>query len=365
MSLVRLRRADGRLYHFTEKGVLLENVPDGTPVALDGKQGPPGPKGDKGDKGDPGAQGPPGTNPTGALLSTGPNVITNTSPSHALRIANNTTDDSSCEALDVVSNNELDTTFGIRGVEQGRGTIKVTHLRPPSGANDANASALSIRLNGAGTAAQGIFLDSEDGPTTGPLINLRQDGVQRFLVNANGDLAVGGRNLNDFHEKRRAEDVMTMPDTEANASFSLTTGLIYGAVAFVRRAGTYGRIRLCTGGTAPAGLTEVRGVAWNAAGVVLAQTADIKGAITAASQLIDQPLAAGIDLTEQQQVYLGLAWAGTTLNMRGASMAAALAAPRGSRTFSLARATAGYAGGAAGALGTGSTGSMLWAELAA
>jgi hypothetical protein len=125
------------------------------------------------------------TTPIDAPQMTGAGRITNTSSSHGLQILQQTTGDSSSEALDIVSDNEQDTTLGIRGVEAGRGTIKATHDKPPSGASDVNASVLSLRTNGSGTAAQLIFSDSDFG-STGKLFNLRQAGVDKFVVDANG-----------------------------------------------------------------------------------------------------------------------------------------------------------------------------------
>lgn len=107
------------------------------------------------------------------------------------------TNDASSNALSVVSTNTQDTTVGIRGRETGRGTLKVTHEKPAT--SDANAAAISIKLDGAadGTAAQGIFMDTDVAPsgagTTGRLLNLRNAGRQRFVVTAAGKaLATGG-----------------------------------------------------------------------------------------------------------------------------------------------------------------------------
>jgi hypothetical protein len=99
-------------------------------------------------------------------------------------------DGPSSNALSVVSRNPQDTSVGIRGRETARGTLKVTHEKPEAG--DANAAAISIKLEGAaaGTAAQGIFLDTDVAPdgtgTTGKLVNLRNAGKQRFAVTADG-----------------------------------------------------------------------------------------------------------------------------------------------------------------------------------
>jgi hypothetical protein len=80
--------------------------------------------------------------------------------------------------------NPMDTTFGISGYELGKGTIKATHFKPvaSTSGSDANASVLSIRANGTGTAAQGIFFDAEDGGTTGKILNLRNNGTEMLVV---------------------------------------------------------------------------------------------------------------------------------------------------------------------------------------
>ena len=52
--------------------------------------------------------------------------------------------DSSAEAVDIVSTNPLDTTLGVQGQEEGRGTVKITHEKPAR--PDANAAAISIAL---------------------------------------------------------------------------------------------------------------------------------------------------------------------------------------------------------------------------
>lgn len=88
-------------------------------------------------------------------------------------------------ALNVVSTNANDSAVGINGAEASRGTLKVVHNYP--GQSDASASALSLRSNGAGTAAQGIFFDSDAG-TTGNLMKFRNAGVDKFVMGPNGGL---------------------------------------------------------------------------------------------------------------------------------------------------------------------------------
>jgi hypothetical protein len=122
-------------------------------------------------------------------------------PQHAVRIENagishsvsiyhdpaSGAGDSTAEALDVVSTNPLDTTVGVHGREEGRGTVKITHEKPAG--SDANASALSICLLGQGTASQGIFIGNDFGNvTTGALLNIRNGGPgsERLVLTADG-----------------------------------------------------------------------------------------------------------------------------------------------------------------------------------
>lgn len=87
-------------------------------------------------------------------------------------------------AMSVSSSNQNSTAVGVTGNEASKGTVKIVHTYP--GTNDANASALSLRANGAGTAAQGIFFDAEDGGTTGNLVKLRNAGSDKLIVGPSG-----------------------------------------------------------------------------------------------------------------------------------------------------------------------------------
>jgi hypothetical protein len=100
-------------------------------------------------------------------------------------------------ALNVVSDNPESSAMYLSGKETNRGTLKVTHAKPA--ADDSGAAALSVDLVGAGTAAQGLFINStierEDGElgTTGNLITVRNTkGKDDFVLKANGRLAMGG-----------------------------------------------------------------------------------------------------------------------------------------------------------------------------
>lgn len=148
-----------------------------------------------------------GSDALGRLLAV--NQANPANPMHAVRIQNagiahtvsifhnpaGGAGDATAEAVDIVSTNPLDTTLGIRGQEESRGTVKITHGKPPN--PDANAAALSIALEGAGTACQGIFIGSPSGDeTTGDLLKIRNGGpgTERLVLNSAGqaELAVEG-----------------------------------------------------------------------------------------------------------------------------------------------------------------------------
>ncbi|HER6772964.1 TPA: hyaluronoglucosaminidase, partial [Streptococcus pyogenes] len=93
-------------------------------------------------------------------------------------------------ALNITSGNENGSAMQIRGSEEALGTLKITHENPSIKANyDKNAAALSIdivkKTNGAGTAAQGIYINSTSG-TTGKLLKIRNLGDDKFYVKPDG-----------------------------------------------------------------------------------------------------------------------------------------------------------------------------------
>ncbi|HER3008708.1 TPA: hyaluronoglucosaminidase [Streptococcus pyogenes] len=93
-------------------------------------------------------------------------------------------------ALNITSANEGGSAMQLRGSEEALGTLKITHENPSLEANyDKNAAALSIdivkKTNGAGTAAQGIYINSTSG-TTGKLLRIRNKNKDKFYVNPDG-----------------------------------------------------------------------------------------------------------------------------------------------------------------------------------
>ncbi len=151
------------------------------------------------------------------------NQMNPANPQHAVRIQNAGTastvsiyhdpaagaGDPSAEAVDIVSTNAQDTALGVRGRESGRGTVKITHGKPSG--PDADASALSIALEGAGTACQGIYIGNDAGnPTTGDLLHVRNGGpgTERLRLTAAGRLEVA----------RAVSVTATIPMSEAETS---------------------------------------------------------------------------------------------------------------------------------------------------
>ncbi|UYQ61938.1 hyaluronoglucosaminidase [Streptomyces peucetius] len=93
-------------------------------------------------------------------------------------------------ALNVTSKNPGDSAMYLSGTEKAHGTLKISHTGHADG-SDAKASALSIDLLTAGTAAQGIFLKAGNGPTTGNLICLRNNARDDFVVKGSGRVGIG------------------------------------------------------------------------------------------------------------------------------------------------------------------------------
>jgi Hyaluronidase protein (HylP) len=96
-------------------------------------------------------------------------------------------------ALNVVSANTAFSAAEVSGHETAHGTLKISHVNPGSTPHsDVNAAALSIDLQAGkagGTAAQGVFLKSTTGGTSGKIINyVDSTGVTLFALLPDGSL---------------------------------------------------------------------------------------------------------------------------------------------------------------------------------
>lgn len=201
---------------------------------------------------------------------------------------------------------------------------------------------------------------------------LKGDGTNTdsFVVNAGtGDVTVTG-NLNvtgsvtannffDEFELRRSSNVSTMNRLIASGNLNLTTGTVYGVLAYAKVAGTFTKIRFATGTTVPSGITELRLGVYDSSNNLLASTGDIHTTVVAASTLYDNlSLTSSVTTTVGQQLYLAIAYTGTTLSVKGAPLASGVVG----LTPALAKTTT-YSGGALPNLGSGSTGNVAWVEL--
>ncbi|MET9813160.1 hypothetical protein [Streptomyces sp. NPDC006355] len=122
------------------------------------------------------------------------NLRTNSDTEHALTVYQRATGTSpGSVALNVISDKPGDSAMWLTGHETARGTLKIAHLNGGAGpTDDAGASAISIDLQRGGkggTAAQGIWLTSTEGPTTGRLLVLRNSDpatTDDFVVHSDG-----------------------------------------------------------------------------------------------------------------------------------------------------------------------------------
>jgi hypothetical protein len=99
-------------------------------------------------------------------------------------------------ALNAVSDNPDSSAMYLSGTEKQRGTLKITH-RGYADASDASASAVSLDLLTAGSAARGIYVRSTDGGQTGDAITVRVSAAvasitrEDFVVKATGRCGIG------------------------------------------------------------------------------------------------------------------------------------------------------------------------------
>src|SRR5580704_7634530 len=97
-------------------------------------------------------------------------------------------------ALNVASINTSFSACEVTGQETAHGTLKISHVNPGTDATgDENAAAISIDLqaamDGGPTAAQGIFLKSTTGGTSGKVINyVDSNGATIFALLPDGSL---------------------------------------------------------------------------------------------------------------------------------------------------------------------------------
>ncbi|MBW4421181.1 MAG: hypothetical protein KME13_18430 [Myxacorys californica WJT36-NPBG1] len=119
----------------------------------------------------------------------------NTSGDHTLAAICTTGSGDNVSAFNAVSGNPDFSAVQFTGQEYSHGTLKIAHEKPVGADNnDAGSSALSIDLksksNGQ-TAAQGIFLNTSDGTTSGNYLTVRSNGTQLCHLTGNGRWGFG------------------------------------------------------------------------------------------------------------------------------------------------------------------------------
>jgi hypothetical protein len=95
--------------------------------------------------------------------------------------------------LNIVSANTQFSACEVSGHETAHGTLKISHVNPgPAPTSDANAAAISIDLQAGeagGTAAQGIFVKSTTGGSSGKILNyVDPNGATIFALLPDGSL---------------------------------------------------------------------------------------------------------------------------------------------------------------------------------
>ncbi|MBE9113412.1 hypothetical protein IQ273_28965 [Nodosilinea sp. LEGE 07298] len=116
--------------------------------------------------------------------------------------------------INVSSSNTKFSSAQITGVEEGHGTLKISHVKPT--ASDVNAAALSIDLKGTGTAAKGIFITATEGGTTGNLLDIRNNALGRLRLTSGGNLILA----EDFEAADGRLTIRLVNDTESGVSVS-------------------------------------------------------------------------------------------------------------------------------------------------
>jgi len=137
------------------------------------------------------------TKPISVVVSSGVAIrakSTSTIPGDHVAVFNLAADGGANNAgLNVVSANTAFSACELSGHETAHGTLKISHVNPgPDPTSDQNAAAISVDLQAGkagGTAAQGIFLKSTTGGSTGKIINyVDSTGETLFALLPDGSL---------------------------------------------------------------------------------------------------------------------------------------------------------------------------------
>lgn len=120
--------------------------------------------------------------------------------------------------------------------------------------------------------------------------------------------------LGESLDRRRSSECSTMSRLFVSATAgNPVSGSIYSGLAYARTAQTFTQIRLATGTTTPAGITDFRLGVWLADGITkLTETANSNGIVTVGGTSYTLNLLASVVAAEGDKFYLGGGWIGTT-----------------------------------------------------
>ena len=204
-------------------------------------------------------------------------------------------------ALNVVSDNPASSAMYLSGIETARGTLKVTHRNGSGSASgDSSAAGLSIDLtqnSAGGTAAQGIFITSTDGGTTGRLMRLRNGGSDLFTVTSVGTVYTAAGAFGQTLPVNQGVAAWSYDPSAATNASLLTNGTVYLTKVHISEDVTATKLYwwISTAGATPtAGQNEV-GI-YSSAGTKLQSTnvdADISSTGLKTTTITSQALTAG------------------------------------------------------------------------
>lgn len=206
-------------------------------------------------------------------------------------------------------------------------------------------------LKGDGTNTDSVVIDAAAGTISG----IGQDGVTL----APAVLADDPRLTGDIALARSSE-VSTMDRLQAASNLNLTSNTVYAIRARARMAGTFSKIRFATGPTAPSAVTDVRAAVFDVNTLAAtSQTGNIAPQVISANAVVEAGLSVPIQLAAGQEIFIGLGYVGSSMQVKGAAVPSAMAAlaPAMSRTGV-------WAGGAPIGVASGSaSGNIIWVEL--
>jgi len=129
----------------------------------------------------------------------------------------------------------------------------------------------------------------------------------------------------DFFAATASSTFSTMSRYLAQTTLGFTTGAEYGALVPAKLAANYTQVRFQTGTVT--GITEFHVVLWDANGNLLLSTSDLSGSLVANNGAVSLSLGTTWAIAGNTNYFLGIAVVGTTLQLRGLSMAGSAVGP--------------------------------------